>query len=92
MKVLSIKSHGIPFNVVLDCEQDEPRVHFYDARYDFTEYGQFTGGGYYVSTLMERPKNAMFGLCLHGGVPEWNICAAEMRKVMRWLEENLQAA
>ncbi len=89
MKTLSIKSDGIPFNVVLDTEQDEPIVSFYDARYDFTEYGQFTGGSYYVSTLMENPEG---GLCLHGGVPDWNVNAAGMKKVMQWLSEAMQPA
>jgi len=89
MKTLKITSHGVPFNVVLDLDQDEPRVHFYDARYDFTEHGQFTGGTYCVSTLAESDQSS--GLCLHGGVPDWTICGTGMRKVMRWLEENLQA-
>jgi hypothetical protein len=88
-ETLQITSHGIPFVAVLNLEdKDEPTVAFYDARYDFTEYGQFTGGNYYVSTLNEG-ESARNGLCLHGGVPDWQIDAAEMEVVMDWIDECL---
>jgi hypothetical protein len=86
-ETLQITSHGIPFVAVLSLE-DEPTVAFYDARYDFTEYGQFTGGSYYVSTLNEG-ESARSGLNLHGGVPDWQINAAEMEIVMDWIDKCL---
>jgi len=88
MKILQLQSRGIPFTAVLQTDGGEPIVNFYDARFPFTEYGQFTGGSYYVSTLNEG-ESARNGLCLHGGVPDWQINAAEMEVVMDWIDECL---
>jgi hypothetical protein len=82
MKTLSIKSNGIPFNVVLHLNSENKQVvSFYDARYDFTEYGQFTGGSYYVEDIADHEG----GLCLHGGVSDWNIDEKGMKRVVKWL-------
>jgi hypothetical protein len=45
--------------------------------------GQFVSR-YYARTLAEdyREGSARQGLCLHGGVPEWNVDAAAMTKVL----------
>ena len=88
-ETLQITSHGIPFVAVLNLEdKDEPTVAFYDARYDFTEYGQFTGGSFYVSTLNEG-ESARGGLILDLGVPDWQIEANEMEIVMDWINNCL---
>ncbi len=82
MKTLSIKSNGIPFNVVLHLNSENKQVvSFYDARYDFTEYGQFTGGSYYLEDIADHEG----GLCLHGGVSDWNIDEKGMKQVVNWL-------
>jgi hypothetical protein len=81
-----ITSHGIPFNVVLDTTKDEPIVSFYDARWNFTEYGQFTGGSYYASKLLEDSPGGLF---LDRGTPDWRIDHAEMREVLNWLSDCL---
>jgi hypothetical protein len=82
MKSLSIKSNGIPFNVVLHLNSENKQVvSFYDGRYEFTEYGQFTGGSYYVEDIADHEG----GLCLHGGVSDWNIDEKGMKQVVNWL-------
>jgi hypothetical protein len=63
-------------NNCLTHDQAEPLVEFYDTRYRFesspagTMLGQFTGGRYNLSTLLQHPGA---GLCLHGGVAEWTV-------------------
>lgn len=65
----------------LDLKQD--KVRFPD--------GQFTGGCYYVSTLLGEDgfgwdiRKANGGLNLYGGVPEWTVDAATVKKVGAWL-------
>jgi len=82
MKTLSIKSNGIPFNVVLHLNSENKQVvSFYDGRYDFTEHGQFTGGSYYLEDIADHEG----GLCLHGGVSDWNIDEKGMKRVVKWL-------
>ena len=83
-------NEGVSFNVRItkDVEgyRDEPVVEFFDARYDHTIYGQFISS-YYKSTLLERDESGNpCGLCLDGGVPNWNVSAAGMVKVYKWLK------
>ena len=56
-------------------------VEFYDAKHldRFGPIGQFVTR-YYASTL--RDHGDAQGLCLDGGVPEWQIDADAMRKVL----------
>ena len=64
----------------------EPRVRFYDLTYagdKFGPDGQFTGGGYYLSTLLAHSPGA--GLDLMGYVREWKIDGKAMSQVLAWL-------
>jgi predicted nucleic acid-binding Zn-ribbon protein len=64
-------------------------VEFYDATYEdddrFGEFGQHTGGTYYVSTILEKGREFPNGLCLHGGVPEWCVSADNMKDVVEFI-------
>ena len=97
-KTLDIISYNIPFTVrlVLNGDQyglnkvlthlkNDPLVEFYDKRYPHTPDGQFVSN-YYLSTLLKR--NDDVGLCLDGGIPDWNIAKREMNLVMNWLQQN----
>lgn len=94
----SITSNNIPFNINLIFHNDhyglnncltykaiEPMVEFYDARYPHTEHGQFVAR-YYITTLMEENDNR--GLCLDGGVPDWNIDGQSMATLKEWLKNH----
>lgn len=63
-------------------DKDEPLVEFYDARYPFTEFGQFVAR-YDISTILDGDDA---GINLDGGVPEWTISADDMAAVRAWLE------
>lgn len=76
----------------------KPVVEFYDVEHDHTRYsladhddavragapmlGQFVSR-YYIETLLEGEQDR--GLCLHGGVPKWNISAECMNEIRAWL-------
>ncbi len=60
-----------------------PLVEFYDTRYGHTDLGQFVSR-YSLDTLLNHEG----GLCLDGGVPNWNIYGAAMTKVVTWLKAN----
>ena len=87
MRILQLQSRGIPFTAVLQTDGGEPIVNFYDARFPFTEYGQFTGGSYYASTLLEKSDG---GLILHGGVPDWRLDYQATAEMLAWLSDCLQ--
>ena len=69
-------------------DKSDPLVEFYDAMQDpkkFGDRGQFVSR-YYLRTLKKDScKLSNNGLCLHGGVPEWNVDARAMAQVMAWL-------
>lgn len=73
---------------VLQHEQDEPLVEFYDAEQDSTKFGplgQFVNR-YNITTLLSR-KHPGMPLCLHGGYPnDWTVSAEHMALIERWLE------
>lgn len=86
-------ANGIPFRVVyvppgqpslnfprLDADERD-LVEFYDLRYPHTPDGQFTGGRYYVDTLLDADG----GLILDGGVPDWVVDWPNMQVVRGWL-------
>lgn len=96
----SINSNNIPFNIKIIFQNDhygldncltykryEPMIEFYDARYPHTENGQFVSR-YYITTLLEGNDNR--GLCLDGGIPDWNIDAQAMNTVKEWLKNHQQ--
>ena len=62
-------------------------VEFYDLRYPHTPDGQFTGGYYYVDTIMGRDgySNASGGLDLMGNVSDWKVDARWMGIVRDWI-------
>lgn len=93
-------SEGIPFFAVYEEPHtgsngySMPSVAFYDRRYDhvYVGYygGQFTGGRYFVDTLMGRFAKSvsdydMYGLDLCGHVDAWKLSPANMRSVRDWL-------
>ncbi len=61
--------------------QEDPLVEFYDTRYDHTPDGQFVSR-YYKSTLMANNRD---GLCLQGGVPDWQIDGDALKNIKEWL-------
>ena len=74
-------SNGTPFIV---RRVNNVLIEFYDARYNFTPYGQFISR-YYAATLKSRQG----GLNLHGGVPEWQVDAGNMEKVAAWIGQSV---
>ena len=64
-------------------DQADPMVEFYDYKYanlkTFGPRGQFVAR-YYASTLAAHPAGR--GLCLHGGVPNWQVDAAALAPVL----------
>jgi len=79
---------------MLEHGKDDPMVEFYDGRQARPGHlGQFVSR-YYASALTRRCQYnrgslplSQTGLDLHGGVPEWSVCAEDMANVMNWLEE-----
>lgn len=58
-------------------------VEFYDTRHKHTPIGQFVSR-YCFNTLYEdRDRLATRGLCLDGGVPDWNITAENFVVALR---------
>lgn len=93
--------HGARYGRV-NCllNEDATLVEFYDTTYaddghgdyvvgtGFGALGQFTGGRYFLSTLLGTDGTAgggTGGLCIDGGVPEWDVDAATMSEVRAWL-------
>lgn len=68
-------------------KHEKPIVEFYDREHMHTPDGQFTGGRYYIETLLEDSERLRkHGLCLHGGVPEWVVSTTEMEEVLNWMK------
>jgi hypothetical protein len=96
-KIMDFVSNGIPFRSRIVEQGDkyglndslvnmnaDPVIEFYDRRYNHSENGQFVSR-YSMITLLEHEKDN--GLCLQGGVPDWNITADSMFAIVSWLEE-----
>lgn len=77
-------------------EDAKPVVEFYDMSQDIEWFpnGQFTGGRYYLETLMtsdrwsesiDKVAERGSGLCLHGDVPSWTVPAGELAVIAAWL-------
>lgn len=71
--------------------EDKAGVEFFDTRYPHTEHGQFTGGRYYVESILKNGDNgdsqsAWGGLILDGGnADSWSIDEFAMFVVRQWL-------
>ena len=82
-------AYGLDFKLTHD---GEPIIEFYDARYEITPYGQFVSR-YYASTLMEGYEKGRTarGLCLDGGVPDWNVSGDALGRVLEWAGKAIAA-
>lgn len=72
-----------------------PMVEFFDISQDPARFpgGQFTGGRYYMPTLMGFGINDCLpsersSLCLDGGVPSWRVTGEDWKQVAGWLEQS----
>ena len=72
-------------NMKLVKEKGDPYVEFYDMRLESEDLGQFVSR-YCRYTILQHGNE---GLCLDGGVSDWNISADGMRAVKKWLVEGL---
>ncbi len=84
--VFSGMAYGLDFKLTHDKEQ--PLVEFYDARFEHTPYGQFVSR-YYAETLLEGYEKGRTagGICLEGGVPDWNLSGAALGRVLDWVKK-----
>lgn len=79
---------GVAFNVTLRQGGKHPCLAFYDDRFHgsdpdspWREFGQFVAD-YRVATLLKDGHDLMDrGLCLNGGVPDWQVTGENMRDV-----------
>lgn len=69
-------------------------VEFYDMRYKQPfrfPNGQFTGASYFADTLLGEEgwakHDQAWGLCLDNDIPSWTVNAAQMRVVLKFLQE-----
>lgn len=71
--------YGRGFELLHDKEK--PLIEFYDARYPFTECGQFVSR-YYLDDLARRDTDT--GLLLDAQIPSWRISGASLRQCLIW--------
>ena len=90
-----VTDRGVPFRVTFGKREYRDGTHspydvvsFYDARYDFTEHGQFVSD-YNPETLLERQRG--YGLCLNGDYADWTIDGSTMNLVTSWLVHQVVA-
>jgi len=57
-----------------------PMVEFYSAQYQHTPLGQFTGGRYLLTTLLDGTRGALMLSMAH------TVCASDMDTVRHWLQ------
>ena len=85
------KGDGYGRNLSIIHDSDEAKVEFYDARFVFAdeagaEFGQFVSR-YYLKTLQaDRGNICGRGLCLDGGVPNWNVDSGAMQAAFALLD------
>jgi len=70
---------------ILQHEKNEPLVEFYDTRHSHTKRGQFVSR-YSLSTILHHNG----GLCLNGGVLDWNLSYNEVRQVKDFLDDTIR--
>lgn len=90
---------GVPFNVryvhsnVATNSYGEPLVRVYDARYDFTDYGQFVSELFVGTALGDFGAHAgnngvwSHGWTMWGDIPDWMLSAANMAEIVAWLRK-----
>lgn len=88
-------------NDCLTHDKDAPMVEFYDGSQDpakFGPRGQFISR-YYLDTLTGADRLSRGdvrnggGLCLHGGVPEWDLDSVAAATAVKWaVTENSKEA
>lgn len=82
-KVIQVVNQlNVPINVRIHEEKGKRTVKFYDARYDFTEYGQFIAS-YYADTIAEHDNQLILDL----GVKDWRVSHDNMKEIHRALKE-----
>lgn len=82
-------AYGLDFKLI---HEGKPVVEFYDARHEHTPYGQFVSR-YYVETLLASHESGRTagGLCLQGGVREWNVSGEALGRAMDWVKKAIAA-
>jgi hypothetical protein len=71
-------------NGCLTHEDDKPLIEFYDGRFDFDAWTGFVGqfiGRWYLETFMDHEG----GMCLDGGIPNWQIGADNTAEIQAWV-------
>ena len=63
-------------------ERDNAIIEFYDSRFKHTPHGQFTGGRYYLKTILDH--NQQHGLMLNGDISAWMLSGESMLDVIDW--------
>jgi hypothetical protein len=87
-----VAENGIPFravvltdgkseNFVTKSMGDRSMIEFYDLRFMHTPDGQFTGGRYYLESVLDQGR----GLIFDGGVPAWQIDSRTWDTIRKWL-------
>lgn len=76
------KNQKYGLNDALTHDQEEPMVEFYDGKNKVD--GQFVSR-YYLSTLLEMPKN--HGLILDTASPRWTIDEKAVQEVVDFLKD-----
>lgn len=64
----------------LTHDKEDALVEFHDTSGKFVQFVS----RYYRSALVEGQRNA--GLCLDGGIPEWQVSRQNMHDVVAWLQ------
>jgi hypothetical protein len=84
-RVVFIPKGETPENYPAAQNDEHDIVEFYDRDYPHTPDGQFTGGRYRASTLLD--KEECYGLDLCGQEPKWKVPAKNMALALDWLEQ-----
>jgi hypothetical protein len=78
--------YGLNFKLT---HEGKPVMEFYYAKNDeFEPYGQFVSS-YYLDTLLEGYQSGRTsgGICLDGGVPQWNLGGESLGKALEWAKK-----
>lgn len=70
----------------------QPMIEFYDRRYQHTELGQFVTRYFATTLAASDDTHKLHGLCLDGGIPDWQVSGENMRLVYSELITNADRA